>query len=97
MTDPRDLSPDQRELLDACEQVALLPPDAPLEALEKVEEAFDAALTLMEADHGGRLMDKDIIGYRDRFLADGQQVAAEGVQRMLERLAGEIAHGSASN
>jgi hypothetical protein len=26
-----------------------------------------------------------------------REVAAEGVQRMIDRLAGEIAHGSASN
>jgi hypothetical protein len=85
---------DQGELLDACEQVAILPPDVPL---DDVEEAFDRALTLMEADHGGKLIDKDLFRYRDRFAAAGREIAAGGVQRMIDRLAGEIAYGSAGN
>ena len=61
-SDPRSLSPDQRELQDACERVALLTPDA---SQDDVIDAFDAALTLMEARvlefHGGeRLLDDDL-------------------------------------
>jgi hypothetical protein len=97
--DPRNLSPDQRELLDVCEQVALLTPDA---SQDDVIDAFDAALTLMEARvlefHGReRLLDDDLFRYRAGFVVDGHHLATEGVQRMIDRLAGEVAHSSASN
>ena len=89
MNDPRSVSRDQGELLDACERVALLTPDA---SHDDVIDAFDAALTLMEARvlefHGReRLLDDDLFRYRAGFFVDGHQLAAEGVQRMIDRLA----------
>ncbi len=93
MTDPRSLSPDQRELLDAFEQVALLP--EPIQEYPFVDLA-DQALTLME-DRGKALRDEPrvtldaLARYRAGFLKDGHQLAAEGVNRIIERFFLEVA------
>ena len=99
MTDPRDLTPDQRELLDAFEAVALLDPEAA--TMDDLVEAFDRVLTLLEArvqqTKGRGLLDVDLAAYGAGFLRDGHVCAAEGAALMRWRLAGEIAHASNRN
>ena len=85
--DPRSLSGDQRGLLDAFEQIALLP--EPIQEHPFVDLA-DSALTLMEergkALRGEPHITLDTVArYRAGFLKDGHELAAEGVNRIIER------------
>lgn len=87
MTDPRSLTDDQRELLDALERIALLP--EPIQEHPFVDLA-DNALTLIEergkALRGEPHITLDTVArYRAGFLKDGHELAAEGVNRILDR------------
>jgi hypothetical protein len=92
MTDPRNLSPDQRELLDACEKVAQLPiPSTDLE----LEPVADRVLDLLEAPglqiRGDDRLTIETLGrYYAGFLNDGHDLAAEGIQRLGARWCAEI-------
>ena len=85
MTDPRDLSPDQRELLDACEQVALLP--RPLVEAD-FDDAANVALDLFE-QRGLAFRDDDnltiepLAKHAAGLRREGHLLAADGVRLMI--------------
>src|SRR4051812_10953634 len=100
MTDPRSLTTDQREFLDAFEQVALLrgDPDATLETLvERFRRVLDMIEERVQQTKGRGVLEEDLVGYEAGFRRDGHDVAADGAALMRWRLRGEIAHGSSRN
>jgi hypothetical protein len=85
MTDPRSLSPDQRELIDACEKVALLP--VPL-VEDDFQEASEVVCDLLEARGQAlrgeaRLTPEALLKYELGMRRDGHEVAADGLRRMI--------------
>jgi hypothetical protein len=96
--DPQPLSPDQRDLQDALEQVALLPDGL---TDDEIAEPVDRAVTLLENRvqhfHGRELRDSDLLVYERGFRRDGHDLAADGLVRLLQRLEAEIAHVAGNN
>jgi hypothetical protein len=96
--DPQPLSPDQRDLQDALEQVALLPDEL---TDDQIAEPVDRALTLLgervQHFHGRELRDTDLLIYEQGLHRDGYDLAADGVLRLLHRLRAEIQRAANNN
>jgi hypothetical protein len=100
MTDPRTpLSPDQRDVIDALEQVALLPDDVTVDELQPVtDRAIDVLKwRVQQAWDRDALLDGDLIYYEHNLRKDGFYLASDGAARLLARLQGEIARPSNNN
>jgi hypothetical protein len=85
--DPRSLSPDQRDLLDILERIALLP--EPIQENSFVDLATEACDLIEERGKAlrgePRLTIDTLAKYRAGFEKDGHELAAEGVKRIIER------------
>jgi len=96
--DPRSLSRDQRELLDALEQLALLPD---ITTDEEIQQPVDRALDLLKDRVGRvtgreRLIDNDLLMYEFALRRDGFDLAADGVMRLLQRSSAEVSRRAMS-
>jgi hypothetical protein len=85
--DPWSLTADQRQLLDICEQIRLLPePIAEDLFVDLATEACDLIEERGKALHGEpRLTIDTLAKYRAGFDKDGHELAAEGIGRIIER------------
>jgi hypothetical protein len=99
MTDPRDLSPDQREFLDAWEQIARLP--VPL-VENDFEPLADHALDLVEA-RGEAIRGDDKLTIETLMIHEkglrhaGHELAADGVQRVIDAYRAGVRFRAAGN
>ena len=86
--DPRNITPDQAEVLTALEAIALLP--VPIQE-DDFEPLADHALDLLEARGGairgaGPLTPADLVVHERGLRQLGHGLAADGVQRLLDVL-----------
>lgn len=91
--DPRDLSPDQRELLDLLEQVAGLPrpivEDDLVPLIDEILPVLDArGRAFRGEDH--QLTIDDLYIHESGLRRDGFELAADGLQILILRWHGEM-------
>jgi hypothetical protein len=88
MTDPRDLSVDQRELLDVLEQLSRLP--IPI-STDDFQPLSDRALDLIEERTGVSPLTIGILShYRRKLRDDGHELASAGVALLVLRWFAEV-------